>query len=133
MKIKIDLIKLDEETAEGGKVRACYFINERETTEGEKLARDILAPLAVAELMRKEGTKAQRSQAARIGKRFLNCGAVCGGALWFCGGAEDAQALTLADGYRVRGFGQVSRGGCFVLILENSEEKERAYLVRPNW
>ena len=133
MKIKIDLIKLDEETAEGGKVRACYFINERETTEGEKLARDILAPLSVAELMRKEGTKAQRSQAAQIGKKFLYCGAVCGGALWFCGDAEDAQALTLADGYRVRGFGQVSRGGCFALILENSEEKERAYLVRPNW
>ena len=47
MKIKIDLIKLDEETAKGGNVRACYFINERETTEGEKLARDLLAPIAV--------------------------------------------------------------------------------------
>ena len=60
MKIKIDLVKLDEETANGGKVRACYFSNERETTEGEKLARDILAPLAVAELMRKEGTRMRR-------------------------------------------------------------------------
>ena len=133
MKIKIDLIKLDEETAKGGKVAACYFINERETTEGEKLARDIIAPLAVAELMRKEGTKTQKSNAAKIGKMFLNCGAVCGSALWFCGDAEESQALTLADGFRVRGFGQVSRGGCFVLILENSEEQERAYLVRFNW
>lgn len=133
MKININLIRLDEETAKGGKVAACYFINERETTEGEKLARDVLAPLAVAELMRKEGTKAQRSQAAHLGKMFLNCGAVCGSALWFCGGREEAEALTLGDGFRVRGFGQVSRGGCFVLILENNEEKERAYLVRPNW
>ena len=133
MRIKIDLVKLNEETAKGGKVAACYFINERETTEGEKLARDVLAPLAVAQLMRTEGTKGQRSQAAHLGKMFYNCGAVCGSALWFCGDSEEAQALTLADGFRVRGFGQVSRGGCFVLILENNEEKERAYLVRPNW
>ena len=41
MKIKVDLIKLDEETAEGGKVRACYFINERETTG--KIADSIIA------------------------------------------------------------------------------------------
>jgi len=133
MQIKIDLIKLDKETAKGGKVAACYFISERETAEGEKLARDILAPLAVAELMRKEGTRSQKAKAAHLGKMFYNCGAVCGSALWFCGDSEEAQALTLADGFRVRGFGQMSRGGCFVLILENNEEEERAYLVRPNW
>ena len=133
MYIKIDLVKLDKETAKAGRVAACYYISERETTEGEKLARDILAPLAVAELMRKEGNKHQKHTAAKLGKMFLNCGAVCGSALWFCGDSDEAQALTLADGFRVRAFGQVSRGGCFVLILENSEEIERAYLVRPSW
>lgn len=133
MQIKINLTKLDEETAKGGKVAACYFISERETTEGEKLARDVLAPLAVAQLMREEGNAKQKSKAAALGKMFYNCGAVCGSALWFCGDSEEAEALTLADGYRVRGFGQVSRGGCLVLILENDEEKERAYLVRANW
>ena len=83
--------------------------------------------------MRKEGKAIQKHNAAKIGKMFLNCGAVCGSALWFCGGSDEAEALTLGDGFRVRGFGQVSRGGCFILILENSEEKERAYIVRPNW
>ena len=68
-----------------------------------------------------------------MGAIFANGSAVCGGAVWFCGSADDAEDLTLVDGYRVYGFGQVSRGGCFVLILENSEEEERAYLVRPNW
>lgn len=133
MKIKIDLIKLDEEIAKESKVAACYYINERESTEGEKLARDILAPLAVAQLMRKEGNAKQKHLAANYGKMFLNCAAVCGSALWFCGDSDEAAALTLADGFRVRAFGQVSRGGCFVLILENCEEIERAYLVRPSW
>lgn len=132
MNIQIDLIKLTNEEAAEQAIRASA-LNDEGMTEAERLARDILAPLAVAELMRKEGTRIQKANAAKIGKMFSNCGAVCGGALWFCGGQEESQALTLADGYRVRGFGQVSRGGCFVLIVENSDEEERAYLVRPSW
>lgn len=132
MKIKINLIKLSQEDSTAQNILASA-LNDEKMTEAEKLARDILAPLAVAELMRKEGTKAQKSQAAQIGKIFLNCGAVCSGALWFCGDSEDGERLTLADGFRVRAFGRCLPGACFVLILQNSEEVERAYLVRPNW
>lgn len=32
-----------------------------------------------------------------------------------------------------RAFGKLSPRSCFVLILENPEEEERAYLVRANW
>lgn len=131
MKIKIDLIKLDQEESASQNIRASA-LNDEKMTEAEKLARDILAPLAVAELFKREAN-AEIITAQRLGKLFLDCGAVCSGALWFCGDSEECQALTLADGFRVRAFGRCHPGACFVLILENSEEIERAYLVRPNW
>ena len=108
MKIKVDLIKLTQEESNEQKIRASAF-NDEKMTEAEKLARDILAPLAVAELLRREGT------------------------LWFCGDSDERDALTLADGFRPRAFGRCCPGACFVLILQNNEEEERAYLVRPNW
>ena len=132
LKINIDLIKLSQKNAKAGKVAACYFMPYEEETESDRLARDILAPLAVAELMRKEGNEWQKGNAKKCGAMFLDCGAVCGSALWFCGGREEAEALTLPNGYKVRGFGKLSPRSCFVLILDK-EEKERAYLVRPNW
>ena len=131
--ISIDLVKISQEQAERGKVAACYFMPYEEETETDRLARDILAPLAVAELMRQEGNEWQKGNASKCGQIFAACGAVCGSALWFCGSSEEANRLTLADGYRVRGFGKLSPRSCFVLILEDSNEKERAYLVRPNW
>lgn len=131
LNIKIDLIKLSQEDAQAQKIRAS-FLNDEKMTEAERLARDILAPLAVAELYKQEKA-ADTLTALKLGQRFADCCAACSGALWFCGGAEDAQALTLADGFRPRAFGRCCVGGCFVLILQNNEEQERAYLVRPNW
>ena len=132
LKINIELIKLSQEEAERGKVRASA-LNDEKMTESERLARDILAPLAVRELMIQEGNHAQVINSAKLGEMFADCSAVCSGALWFCGDRKESEALTLSDGYRVRAFGRCCFGGCFVLILENSEEEERAYLVRANW
>lgn len=132
LNIKIDLVKLSQKDAKAQKVAACYFMPYEQETESDRLARDVLAPLAVAEVMRKEGNSSQKLNASKCGRIFLNCGAVCGSALWFCGGCEDAEALTLPNGYRVRGFGKLSPRSCFVLILDKGE-KERAYLVRPSW
>lgn len=132
LKINIDLVKLSQANAKAGKVAACYFMPYEQETESDRLARDILAPLAVAELMRKEGNEWQKANANKCGEMFLSCGAVCGSALWFCGGSEESERLTLANGYRVRGFGKLSPSSCFVLILDKGE-KERAYIVRPNW
>ena len=133
LNIKIDLVKVSKEDASRQNIKACNFVKCEEMTENDRLASDILAPLSVCELMKQEGNKEQQKNARKIGEMFANCCAPCDGALWFCGDSQEAEALTLADGFRVYAFGMVSRGGCFVLILENSEEKERAYLVRPNW
>ena len=131
LNIKIDLIKLDEEESAAQNIRASA-LNDEKMTEAERLARDILAPLAVAELFKREAN-AERITAQRLGDLFADCGAVCSGALWFCGDSDDCDRLTLADGFRPRAFGRCHPGACFVLILENNEEEERAYLVRPNW
>lgn len=133
LNIKIDLTKLTQEEAKSQNIRASRFMPYEEETETDRLARDILAPLAVAELMKQEGNPKQKANAQKLGDMFANCGAVCGSALWFCGDSEEAAALTLSNSYRVRAFGKMSRGGCFVLILENQEEEEHAYLVRANW
>ena len=133
LKIKIELTRLTHEEAERGKVCAAYFMPYEQETETDRLARDILAPLAVAELMRKAGNEQQKARADRLGEIFADCSAVCGSALWFCGSREEAEALTLGNSYRVRAFGKLSPRSCFVLILENPKEKERAYLVRANW
>lgn len=132
MNIQIDLIKLTNEEATEQAIRASA-LNDEGMTEAERLARDILAPLAVAELLRQEGNSEQLRTASKRGQLFADCGAVCSGALWFCGSQEDKEALTLADGYTPRAFGRCHVGGCFILILENEEETERAYLVRPSW
>ena len=132
LNIKIELTKMTQADAKAGKVAACYFMPYEQETESDRLARDLLAPLAVAELMRKEGNEWQKTHAKECGDMFLSCGAVCGSALWFCGGSEEAERLTLANGYRVRGFGKLSPRSCFVLILDKGE-KERAYLARANW
>ena len=133
LNIKIELTRLTQEEAERGKVRAAYFMPYEQETETDRLARDILAPLAVAELMRKAGNEQQKARADRLGEIFADCSAVCDSALWFCGSREEAEALTLGNSYRVRAFGKLSPRSCFVLILENPKEKERAYLVRANW
>lgn len=133
LNIKIELTRLTQKEAERGKVRAAYFMPYEQETETDRLARDILAPLAVAELMRKEGNPDQKANARTLGEIFANCSAVCGSALWFCGSQIEAAALTLGNSYRVRAFGKLSPRSCFVLILENPKEKERAYLVRANW
>jgi hypothetical protein len=133
LNIKIELTRLTQEEAERGKVRAAYFMPYEQETETDRLARDILAPLAVAELMRKEGNLDQKANARTLGEIFANCSAVCGSALWFCGSQIESAALTLANSYKVRAFGKLSPRSCFVLILENPKEKERAYLVRANW
>lgn len=133
MKIKIDLVKLSQEDAKGGNISAASFMPYESATESHHLARDILAPLAVAELMRKEGNETQKNNAQKLGQMFANCSAVCGSALWFLGSQEEAEALTIAEGYRVRAFGQMSPRGCFVLILQNDEENEKAILCRANW
>lgn len=132
MKIKVDLIKLNQEESNEQKIRASA-LNDEKMTEAEKLARDILAPLAVAELLRREGTPTQQARAVARGQMFAECSAVCSGALWFCGDSDERDALTLADGFRPRAFGRCCPGACFVLILQNNEEEERAYLVRPSW
>lgn len=132
MKIKVDLIRLEQEESTAQNIRASA-LNDEKMTEAEKLARDILAPLAVAELLRREGTPTQQARAVARGQMFAECSAVCSGALWFCGDSDERDALTLADGFRVRAFGRCCPGACFVLILQNSEEEERAYLVRPSW
>ena len=130
--IKVDLIKLTQEESNDQKIRASA-LNDEKMTEAERLARDILAPLAVAELMKREGTPEQKQIAVARGQLFAECSAVCSGALWFCGDADERKALTLADGFRPRAFGRCCSGACFVLILQNSFEEERAYLVRPSW
>lgn len=130
-KIIIDLVRLTKEEAEAQHISASAFIDEM--NECERLARDILAPLSVHQLMKEEGDKVQQINAQSLGRRFLECSAECGGALWFCGDQEDAQRLTVADGFKVRAFGRIHKDGCFILILENQEEEERAYLVRPSW
>ena len=130
--IYINLIKLNEEEAKAQGIRASA-LNDAEMTEAEHLARDILAPLSVRQLFIEEGNKGQQINARQLGEIFANASAVCGGACWFCGDSEEADRLTLADGFRPRAFGRIARGGCFVLILENDQEQERAYLVRPEW
>lgn len=130
--ITINLVKLSQKDAKAQKVGSCYFMPYEQETETDRLARDIIAPLAVAELMKKEGNEWQKEHAKKCGDIFADCGAVCGSALWFCGDAEDAERLTLPNGYRVRGFGKLSPRSCFVLTLDKGE-KERAYLVRPEW
>ena len=132
MKIKVDLIRLEQEDSTAQNIRASA-LNDEKMTEAEKLARDILAPLAVAELLRREGTPEQRKLATARGQLFAECSAVCSGALWFCGDDDERKALTLAGGFRPRAFGRCCAGACFVLILQNSFEEERAYLVRPSW
>ena len=132
LKIKIDLIKLSQEEAAAGGVRASA-LNDDKMTEAERLARDILAPLAVRELMIQEGNPAQVINAAKLGERFANYGAVCGGSLWFAGCDDDRAPLTLAGGFYPYAFGRTCPGGCFILITRNSNEEERAYLVRPAW
>ncbi len=133
LNIQIELTKLTQAQAAEGKVAAAYFMPYEQETESDRLARDILAPLAVAAVMEKEGNPEQKAHAFQLGDMFLDCSAVCGSALWFCGDSKQAQALTLANSYRVRAFGKLSPRSCFVLILENPKEKERAYLVRANW
>lgn len=132
LKIKVDLIELEPEeaTAQGIKASA---LNDEKMTESDRLARDILAPLAVRELMIKKGNHAQVVNSRKLGEMFRDCGAVCGGALWFCGDDAEARALTLSDGFRVYAFGRTCPGACFVLILRNNKEEERAHLVRPSW
>lgn len=110
LNINIELTRLTQEEAERGKVAAAYFMPYEQETESDRLARDLLAPLAVAELMRKAGNEYQKNHAHKLGEMFAECSAVCGSALWFCGSSEEAEALTLAKSYRVR-----------------------AYLVRANW
>ena len=134
LNIKINLYKLAEEEAKAQGISAAA-LNDDGMTEAEHLARDILAPLAVNQLFMEEGDYHQASAASfgKLGDIFANASAVCGGACWFCGDREENDRLTLADGFRPRAFGRVARGGCFILILENNEEKERAYLVRPEW
>lgn len=131
LNIKIDLIRLDQEESAAQNIRASA-LNDDQMTEAERLARDILAPLAVAELYKQE-TSADNYTARKLGELFADCGAVCSGALWFCGDSDESDRLTLADGFRPRAFGRCHPGACFVLILENDNEEERAYLVRPNW
>lgn len=133
LKIEIELTKLTQEQAKACNISAAHFMPYEQETESDRLARDILAPLAVAELMRNEGNQDQKSHARQLGEIFANSSAVCGSALWFCGDSIEAAALTLANSYRVRAFGKLSPRSCFVLILENPKEKERAYLVRANW
>ena len=133
LKIKIDLTRLSAEDAQQQNIKSCYYLNREELTAGDNLARDILAPLAVAELMRTEGNETQKKNAQKLGDIFGNCSSVCGSALWFLGDREERQALTLADGFAPDSFGITCRGGCFILILENDNEEERAYLVRFNW
>lgn len=110
------------------------MLNKEQRQQAEKMAAE-LAPLAIAELMKKEGNSSQKANARRIGEIFADCGAVCGGSLWMCGDKLAADLLTLPDGFRVRAFGRMCAGGCFIIILEDieDEDKERAYLVRPNW
>lgn len=132
MKIKIDLITLTEEERTGDKISAAA-LNDDKMTEAERLARDILAPLAVAELMRQQGNQTQKSNARQLGQIFADCGAVCGGSLWFAGCDDDRAPLTLAGGFFPYAFGRTCPGGCFILITRNSNEEERAYLVRPAW
>lgn len=133
MKINIELTELNQEEAKGGNISAAAFMPYEQATEAHHLARDILAPLVVAQVMREKGNNWQRSHAAKLGEMFVNCSAVCGSALWFLGSQEEAEALTIAEGYRVRAFGQMSPRGCFVLILQNDEENEKAILCRANW
>lgn len=134
LKINIDLIKLTSEEAKEQGIRASA-LNDDKMNESERLARDVLAPLAVDQLFLEEGNYKQQSAASfgKLGDIFANCSACCSGALWFCGDAGESEKLTLADGFRPLCFGRVALGGCFILILENNEEQERAYLVRPNW
>jgi len=133
MKINIELTELNQEDAKGGGISAASFMPYEQATETHHLARDILAPLAVAQLMREKGNEWQRSHAAKLGEMFAECSAVCGSALWFLGSQEEAQALTIAEGYTVRAFGQMSPRGCFVLILQDNQENEKAILCRANW
>lgn len=129
--IKIDLIKLTQKQSKEQGIRASA-LNDDKMHESERLARAVLAPLAVAELYKKE-RKINDYDARKLGELFADCCAECSGALWFCGSREDTERLKLADGYTPRAFGRCCVGGCFVLILENNKEKERAYLVRPSW
>lgn len=133
-KINIDLTRLTAEDAKAQNITACNFTEE--LTQAEKLARDILAPLAVDALFIDEGNYKQASAAnfGKMGELFADGSAVCGGAVWYCGGsAADAERLTLADGFRPRAFGRCIGGACFALILEDANETERAYLVRFEW
>ena len=133
MKIKIELIPFKREGNEAEKIQQWNYKEYNEITPAEALTRDTLSPLVVAELMRKEGTPTQKKTARILGEMFANCSVVCGSALWFCGDSEESQALTLADGFRVRSFG-FPRGSLLpFLFVENSEEHDRAYLVRFDW
>ena len=132
LKIKVDLIKLEQEEAAAQGIKASA-LNDEKMTEAERLARDILAPLAVAELMRQEGNEKQKQSARTLGEIFADCGAVCGGSLWFAGCDDDRAPLTLAGGFYPYAFGRTCPGACFVLILQDDNETERAYLVRPSW
>ena len=129
---KYESLELTEEERTGDKISAAA-LNDEKMTEAERLARDILAPLAVAELMRQEGNRIQKSTARRLGETFADCGAVCGESLWFCGCDDERALLTLAGDFYPYAFGRTCPGGCFILITRNNKEEERAYLVRPVW
>lgn len=133
LNIKIELTRITQEQAKACDISAANFMPYEQETETDRLARDILAPLAVAELMRKEGSQDQKAFAQTLGEMFANSSAVCGSALWFCGSQIENEALTLPNSYKVRAFGKMSPRSCFILILENPKEKERAYIVRANW
>lgn len=133
IKINIDLIETKTLNTAGNNYNLKDY---GETTEAENLARDILAPLAVDSLFIDSGDYHQASAASlgKLGREFLECSAVCGSALWFCGDSEQTKKLTTADGFRVRAFGWHKFAAVPVLIVENPETEEaRAYLVRFDW
>lgn len=133
MKIKVDLIPFDTTPKGAENIAQWNYKEYNEITPAESLTRDTLAPLVVAELLRKEGTPHQKQLAKARGQLFADCSAVCGSALWFCGDQEERDALTLADGFRPRSFG-FPRGSLLpFLFLEDDNEQERAYLVRFEW
>ena len=133
MKIKVDLIQFDTTPKGAENIAQWNYKDFNEITPAEALTRDTIAPLVVAELLKKEGAPIQKKLAKARGQLFAECSAVCGSALWFCGGSDEAEALTLPDGFRPRSFG-FPRGSLLpFLFVENSEEQERAYLVRFEW
>lgn len=132
MKIKIDLVEITAEDVRSKEARSSNTREHNETTPAEFFALDVIAPRAIAQLLKEQGNQKQKTNAPKLAREWLESCAPIGGALWFCGDSATAAACDL-NGWRLRAVGWVRGLVLPVMFLQDNEENERALLIRFDW